>query len=523
MPPELPGFYFDPEKNRYFPIKHRAAGAGQIHKTKAISSSLALKCESQKRKRAHKFGSAQLLSRRELAGRSLPSGVCNSVCFQREYMESQASFPKVWIYENTNDRADGAVEQFHATMETLEGSKNGNFLAVGGTNGCLGLYEFMETKQQLEYEVMNRPYPFGPQNSDQKNATENPPSPICSKIEPAVAFASSITAIKKLGKRAASTNDDGMFLHEGALFTTLGSGSFGGSLYVLRLNKPVDLYSALPLERIVEKCISTSSSVWTADSNFDGTRAVIGTNQGAGLVDIERKKLSWVCHSNSDILSQQFDQSGNLVFCGLRNGLILTVDTRKEQSATSGLSASVHGNRILHATSRFSDNDGDQHLFSGKFRFKGNVNLSDTIRMPSAVCSLTVLHSDETYLLASSMNGTMKLWDRRLVQRGAVQSYEGQVNSHTTMQIAVDPTETLLASGGEDCAIRLWSVKTGELLHTADGACSPVRTVCWPKCGRLRELYDGRQFYEDAVFDQDFCWGLWLGSSEGLLYMHGGA
>lgn len=218
MPPELPGFYFDPEKNRYFPIKHRAAGAGQIHKTKAISSSLALKCESQKRKRAHKFGSAQLLSRRELAGRSLPSGVCNSVCFQREYMESQASFPKVWIYENTNDRADGAVEQFHATMETLEGSKNGNFLAVGGTNGCLGLYEFMETKQQLEYEVMNRPYPFGPQNSDQKNATENPPSPICSKIEPAVAFASSITAIKKLGKRAASTNDDGMFLHEGALY-----------------------------------------------------------------------------------------------------------------------------------------------------------------------------------------------------------------------------------------------------------------------------------------------------------------
>lgn len=523
MPTELPGFYFDPEKNRYFPIKHRAAGAGQIHKTKAISSSLVLKCESQKRKRTHKFGSAQLLSTRELAGRSLPSGVCNSVFFQRKFMESQASLPKVWLYENTNDRADGAVEQFHATMETAEGSKTGNFLAVGGTNGCLGLYEFKESKQQFEYGVMCRPYPLGTQHSDLKNATENLLSPIRSKIEPAVAFASNITAIKKLGKRAASTNDDGIFLHEGALFTTLGSGSFGGSLYVLKLNKPVDLYSTLPLERIVEKCISTSSSVWTADSNFDGTRAVIGTNQGVGLVDIERKNLSWVCSSNSDILSQQFDQSGNLVFCGLRNGLILTVDTRKEQSTTSGLSASAHGRTILHAASRFSDNDGDQRLFSGKFRFKGNVNPSDAIRMPSAVCSLTVLHSDEKYLLASSMNGTMKLWDRRLVQRGPVQSYEGQVNSHTTLQIAVDPTETLLASGGEDCAIRLWSVKTGELLHTAAGTGSPVRTVCWPKCGRLRESYNGKQFYEDAVFDEDFCWGLWLGSTEGLLYMHGGA
>ena len=70
------------------------------------------------------------------------------------------------------------------------------------------------------------------------------------------------------------------------------------------------------------------------------------------------------------------------------NGLILTVDTRKEQSAAFGLSASAHGRTILNVASRFSDNVGDQRLFSGKFQFKGNVNPSDAIHMPSAVCSL---------------------------------------------------------------------------------------------------------------------------------------
>ncbi|KAH9330258.1 hypothetical protein KI387_002366, partial [Taxus chinensis] len=201
-------------------------------------------------------------------------------------------------------------------------------------------------------------------------------------------------------------------------------------------------------------------------------------NQGAALVDIEQKTLSWLCRSNSDVLSQQFDQSGNLIFCGFRNGTIVSVDTRSEQSAHF---ASIRRHAISHDTHHFSSNDRASHSIAGKFRVKGNVNLSDAIYMPSAVCSLTVLHSDDKYLLASSMNGTIKLWDRRLVGKGAVQSYEDNINSHTMIQIGVDPTETLLASGGEDSAVRLWSIKTGKLLHTA-AVSSPVTTACWPKC-----------------------------------------
>lgn len=38
-------------------------------------------------------------------------------------------------------------------------------------------------------------------------------------------------------------------------------------------------------------------------------------------------------------------------------------------------------------------------------------------------------------------------WDRRMVENGAVRTYEGHNNTHTTLQLGVDPTETLLVSG----------------------------------------------------------------------------
>ncbi|KAH9330260.1 hypothetical protein KI387_002368, partial [Taxus chinensis] len=90
----LPGFYFDHEKNRYFPIKHQAAGAGHKSKTKVTSPSVQSRGEAQENKWTKKLGAVELLSRRELAGRLLPSGNISSVFFQREFMESQASCAK---------------------------------------------------------------------------------------------------------------------------------------------------------------------------------------------------------------------------------------------------------------------------------------------------------------------------------------------------------------------------------------------------------------------------------------------
>lgn len=38
-------------------------------------------------------------------------------------------------------------------------------------------------------------------------------------------------------------------------------------------------------------------------------------------------------------------------------------------------------------------------------------------------------------------------WDRRMVEKGAVRTYEGHYNTHTTLQLGIDPTETFLISG----------------------------------------------------------------------------
>lgn len=41
----------------------------------------------------------------------------------------------------------------------------------------------------------------------------------------------------------------------------------------------------------------------------------------------------------------------------------------------------------------------------------------------------------------------VKLYDHRIIQRGAVQTYEGLVNSHTRLQLGVDPSERFFISG----------------------------------------------------------------------------
>jgi WD40 repeat protein len=68
-------------------------------------------------------------------------------------------------------------------------------------------------------------------------------------------------------------------------------------------------------------------------------------------------------------------------------------------------------------------------------------------------------------------------------------------------------------SGGEDCTIRIWSIKTGELIFAQRVADTLFTALCWPEndlemCGSL-------------LFDVNHSWGAWLGSRDGMFYMHG--
>ncbi|KAK1265192.1 hypothetical protein QJS04_geneDACA010554 [Acorus gramineus] len=239
------------------------------------------------------------------------------------------------------------------------------------------------------------------------------------------------------------------------MVTTLGSGDCGGSVYVQDFSESLNFTGGASLFLRTRRIASLDRTIWTADCHNNGTHAVVGTNIGAALVNLETGGTSWVYHSKSDIFSQQFVQSGNVVLCGHRNGAIVPVDIRQRQSS---------------------------------YLMKGDVDPSSSFRMSSSVCSLVSLQSDDQYFIGSSMDGYINLYDLRL-QKGAVQSYRGHMNSHTHLQLGVDPSETFIMSGGEDFGVRIWNIKTGKLLF-GELLTSVPTTVCWPLSFSSEEYQD---------------------------------
>ncbi|KAI5595466.1 hypothetical protein POPTR_003G155900v4 [Populus trichocarpa] len=160
----------------------------------------------------------------------------------------------------------------------------------------------------------------------------------------------------------------------------------------------VNFDSSSAIGRMLFKAASFNCTIWTADCNPNSSQAVIGTNLGAALVNLETGMASWVCRSKSDVLSQQLDPSGNVVLCGLINGAILTVDVREKQERVP--------DRLIRHRIPYSSL-GRQGPSSSKqwFEVKGNMYSSRTIFMPSSICCMVSLQSDDQYFLASSMDG----------------------------------------------------------------------------------------------------------------------
>lgn len=290
------------------------------------------------------------------------------------------------------------------------------------------------------------------------------------------------------------------------LFTTLGSETAGGSVYTISLVDPIDLGPGiLNTWSRLEEITSFNSTLWTAEYDYNRHRAIIGTNQGGASVDLQSGTRSWFLRCKSDVFAQQIVDSGNVILCGLRNGAVVSVDFREKRLLSSRLTE----HRISYVSS-------DKKVGSSKkdwFKLQGSIYPSHTIKMPSSISSLASLQFDDQYFLASSMDGSIRLYDRRMVQRGAVQSYEGHVNSHTQIQLGVDPYERYVMSGGEDCKLRIWSIKSGELLLEDKFSNSVLSTVCY-------QTFNKFQAKEENQYTHDSSLGAWLGSHEGLFYMH---
>lgn len=499
MPQELPGYYFDAEKNRYFPIKGPIPGSKSKPPSSSSSSS-----STPARRRPVSGRTSTLLEMRELNGNLswLKHAKCN---FQDEFLKIQVSHPQVWAFHGTDKMADGALEQMRLHIMTPEGETATVGLLAGGMNGSLSFCEVGKVGRHFDYGVDCMPEHVWPL----KREHEDCKVPVHLWRPPTAQFPSGVSCIKMPRKRS-TTVDGNHFQH--ALISTLGSDRSGGSVHILNLAEPFDFpLRASTIGRRVCHIVSFRCTIWTADCSSNGSRAIVGTNLGAAVVNLENGDVSWVCRGKSDVLALQFDQSGNIALCGFRNGAIVTVDVRENQVVSSRL--------ISHQIPSSPSEKFHGHSQKQWFKLSGKICPTNTTYMPKSICSLVSLQLYDQYFLASSMDGSINLYDHRQIKKGPVQSYEGQVNSHTRTQLGTDPSEKFLLSGGEDCLTRLWNIKSGKLLFEDRFSTSVPLVSCCQSTERYpSELY-GRQNHMGYSHGQHESWGSWLGSQDGLYYV----
>ncbi|KAK3004990.1 hypothetical protein RJ639_043996 [Escallonia herrerae] len=98
--------------------------------------------------------------------------------------------------------------------------------------------------------------------------------PVVSSIQ----MSSSISCIKTHSSTAAdNASPTQLYLTKGNRITTLGSETCGGSVNILNVSEPLQYSPSISvLRRRIHRITTFDSTVWTADCNSNGSRAVIG-------------------------------------------------------------------------------------------------------------------------------------------------------------------------------------------------------------------------------------------------------
>ncbi|KAL6546181.1 hypothetical protein OROMI_021902 [Orobanche minor] len=272
--PKLPGFYYDAEKNRYFPYKGPIPGSSS--KPPVLPSSDAKQadglCKSFKLRH-------ELLQARELCG-DVISSFKKKLSFQAEYQKRHASRPVIWKYKETMKMANISLEHIVADVMLPHGIVERDILLSGGLIGLLCVFQVGKDREEFDqtnvYEV-DSVWPSKPNR---------------------------IPRYKELLR------------YLGGSLGTLQSMTSDVSCIVSRKSSPWidDTMSKHFVCAGFHAIAQFNHTLWTADCDPEGRRTGIGTSKGVALLDIETKKLSWVLRCKSDVLSVQFDQSWGISF-----------------------------------------------------------------------------------------------------------------------------------------------------------------------------------------------------------------
>lgn len=132
--------------------------------------------------------------------------------------------------------------------------------------------------------------------------------------------------------------------------------------------------------------------------------------------------------TQSDVLCVQLSYDAQFLSAGCRNGIVAVFDTRSPA----------------------------RHIETpGVLRMKHS----------SSVHRLQNMDDGRRYLLSAAMNGELWQWDTRFTAQ-PVLKFEGHVNSRFNVGMAIDEDLKLVACMGSDRVVRIWSLDDAELVRT---------------------------------------------------------
>ncbi|KAJ3777490.1 WD40-repeat-containing domain protein [Lentinula raphanica] len=186
-------------------------------------------------------------------------------------------------------------------------------------------------------------------------------------------------------------------------------------------------------------------------SHFQDGSLILGAKSKAVYIpDInESGYIQYLYNSqNSDIFA--LDRDENIVYTGARNGSITRHDLR--------VPSEKHGH----------------WLFQSRFSAQNNN------RQPSSVSYLKLVKQSEL-IVSQMNGELCTYDTRFPLQNSPSRQFRGHRNSVTSrLGICVDPAHDFLFAAGEDYCIRGWSLRTGQALHAYDGtsaSTAPVSTA----------------------------------------------
>ncbi|KAI8827230.1 WD40-repeat-containing domain protein [Fimicolochytrium jonesii] len=428
---EIPGYYFDAEKNRYFKIlANKNVASSSEYTVGAIKEKQA----AEKRRMVGEELRTRDQTERSFTRRSRQDHVYGSFSLLLRDKESNIHprNPAGW----TASRAWETMMKYLRRRSVIKDA-GGEYAGTGFTMQSGSISDF-QLHPTLNHAIIGRTdgtirtMSYGPPTKGRQHGTrlEQHHSALISSIH-----------------YGNSSPEDGLRV----ISTTLGYGARPGTVQAHKLflhtPSPSDPTSRpIPHPPTSEFRLSLRrSSAYTsaiAPRSGGGTIISVGAEGRAAIVEGWEGRASdpvmrfLNVPDGTHVLAQEFGGNGNVNINGCRNGNIYLFDLRETQT---------HRPTTVGAAGAIS------HVGTGFFPRAHQA----------AVCALKTLEGAR--LVSAGIDGSTHMWDLRN-HATPILSFAGQVNSHLMLNFAVDEGQHVIVAPGEDTHIRAWSLRTGALL-----------------------------------------------------------